>query len=199
MASAVEIANFALTRVGDARIISFDDATEVARVISTVWDPSVDAELRSRTWNFSVVRTSIPALLEAPSWGFTLQYQLPSDCLRVIQVDEFFHGPSLSNYRNSSEAAFKIEGRKILTNLPAPLKIRYVSRVTDSSQWDGAFVSVFACRIAIEICERLAQSTGKREFAWKEYDEALKAAQYADATERQHEPLPDNSWIMSRL
>lgn len=199
MASQVEIANRALTKIGDARITSLSDNVEAARVISSAWSALRDAELRSRIWNFSAARTSLPALSTTPSWGFSYQYQLPSDCLRVIQVDEYFPGVSMSNYRTSSEAAYQIEGGKVLTNLSAPLKIRYVSRIEDTGAWDAAFVEVFACRLALEICEKLAQSSTKRQLAWDEYKQALGAAVRADAVENPPEPLPDDTWMLSRL
>ncbi len=199
MASQVEIANRALTKIGEARILSLTDDVEAARVVSSLWDIVCDAELRSRNWNFSIVRTSLPALTAAPSWGFDYQFQLPSDCLRVIQVDEYFPGPSMSDYRNRSEALYQIEGGKILTDLEAPLKIRYVSRIEDTGSWDSAFIEVFACRLAVEICERLTQSNTKRDLAWNEYGEAIKSAVRADAVENPPEPLPDDSWMLSRL
>lgn len=199
MASQVEIANRALTKVGEARILSLSDDVEAARVVSSLWDIVRDAELRSRNWNFSISRTSLAALVAAPDWGFSLQYQLPSDCLRVIQVDEFYPGPSMSDYRNASEAQYQIEGGKILTDLQAPLKIRYVARIEDTGSWDAAFSEVFACRLAVEVCERLTQSNTKRDLAWKEYVEAIRAAVRADAIENPPEPLPDDTWMLSRL
>jgi hypothetical protein len=199
MASRVEIANRALTKVGEARIMSLDDDVEAARVISALWDVVRDAELRSRNWNFSVKREALAALSAAPSWGFAVQYQLPSDCLRVVQVGEFFPGPSMSDYRNRSESMWQIEGGKILTDYEAPLKIRYVARIEDTGSWDALFVEVFACRLAVEICERITQSNTKRELAWNEYGDAIKSAVRADAIENPPEPLPDDSWMLSRL
>lgn len=199
MASQVEIANRALTKVGEARILSLGDDVEAARVISSLWDNVRDAELRARNWNFSIARASLAALVTTPDWGFEYEYQLPTNCLRVVQVDEYFPGVSLTDYRGASEAAYQIEGRKILTNIAAPLKIRYVSRVEDTGTWDGAFIEAFACKLAVEACERLTQSNTKRDMAWKEYNEALRVAVFSDAIENPPEALPDDTWVMSRL
>lgn len=199
MASQVQIANRALTKVGESRILSLSDDVEAARTLSSVWDVLRDAEYRMRNWNFTITRASLAALVAAPNWGYTSQYQLPSDCIRVVQVDEYFPGPSMSDYRNSSEAAWQIEGGRILTDLTAPLKIRYISRVEDTGLWDALFVEVFACRLAVEIAERLTQSDSKRQLAWKEYNEAVRVAVRSDAVENPPEPLPDSSWILSRI
>lgn len=199
MASQVEIANRALTKVGEARITSMDDNLEAARVISSLWDIVRDAELRTRNWNFSITRASLAALVATPDWGFDLQYQLPSDCLRPIQIDDYYPGVSLSDYRSTSEAAYQIEGGKILTDITAPLKIRYIARIEDTGAWDPAFTEAFACRLAAESCEKLTQSNSKRDFAWKEYEQAIQIAVRADAIENPPEPLPDSSWLLSRL
>jgi uncharacterized protein with von Willebrand factor type A (vWA) domain len=105
----------------------------------------------------------------------------------------------MSDYRNASEAAWQIEGGKILTDLEAPLKLLYVARIEDTGAWDALFAEVFACRLAVEVCERLTQSNTKRQLAAEEYQQALRAAVRADAIENPPEPLPDDSWMLSRL
>lgn len=199
MASQVEIANRALTKLGEQRITSLSDDVEAARVVDSLWDIVRDAELRERNWNFSMTRASLAALVSTPDWGFAYQYQLPSDCLRVVQVDEYFPGPSMSDYRNSSEAIWQIEGGKILTDIGAPLPIRYVARIEDTGAWDALFVEAFACRLAAECCERLTQSNTKRQLAWDEHHRAIMAAARADAIENPSEPLPDDAWLLSRI
>lgn len=199
MASDVDLVNRALTKIGAQRITSLSDDIEAARTAASLFDIVRDAELRARNWNFAMARASLAALLTTPAWGFDLEYQLPSDCLRVVQVDEYLHGNSLTNYREVSEAAYQIEGRKILTNLAAPLPIRYVSRVTDTGTWDSAFAEAFACRLAAEMAERLTASLPKRDAAWSEYMRAVKEAARGDSIENPPEPLPDNSWITARL
>jgi hypothetical protein len=199
MASQVEIANRALTKIGEARITALTDNVEAARVISSMWDMVRDAELRARNWNFSITRTSLAALVTVPAFRFLYEFQLPSLCLKVIQVGEFYPGPSMSDYRNASESEYQIEGRKILTNYPAPLYIRYVSSITDTGQWDALFAEAFACKLAMEACEKLTQSNTKRQLADGEYDKAIAAAVRSDAVENPPEPLPDDAWLLSRL
>jgi hypothetical protein len=47
------------------------------------------AELRKRHWSFAIKRAALPALADAPTWGFGYAYQLPTDYLRLMQVGEF--------------------------------------------------------------------------------------------------------------
>jgi hypothetical protein len=144
MASQVEIANRALTKLGAARIISFDDDNKQARAINSMFGIVRDAELRAHLWSFTVKRTSLAALTTTPDWGYDYEYQLPSDYMRLLQVNDIYPGPSMEDYRNQAVAEYVVEGRKILTNLVAPLKIRYCARIEDTTQWDAAFVEAFA-------------------------------------------------------
>ena len=199
MASQVEITNRALVKIGEARISSMGDNVHSARTASAIWDTLRDSELRARNWNFAIVRASLAALVSTPDFGFDYQYQLPAGCLRVIQVGEYYPYVNLGDYRGSSTAMWQIEGGKILTDLGAPLKIRYVSQVTDTGSWDSAFVECFACKLAVELAEPLTQSNSKRELAWNEYKEALRMANRSDAIENPPEDLQDTPWIIARL
>jgi len=199
MASQVEIANRALTKLGAARIISFGDDNKQARAIQSMFTIVRDAELRAHIWSFSVKRASVAALTSTPNWGFSNQYELPADCLRLIQVNDSYQGPDMSNYRNASTAMYMLEGDLILTDYPAPLKIRYVSRQEDPAKWDATFVEAFACRLAAEMAEDLTQSNQKRDLAWQEYRQALSTAIRAGAVEQQPQDMPDDSWMLSRL
>ena len=199
MASQVEIANRALTKLGAARIISFGDDNKQARSVNSMFDVVRDAELRAHLWSFTIKRSSLPSLTTTPDWGYDYEYQLPSDCLRLLEVNDIYPGPNLSDYRNSSTQEYVIEGRKILTSEAAPLKIRYVSRVVDTTQWDATFVEAFACRLALEMCEDLTQSNTKKELLMSDYGRAIMMAVRANAIELPPKDLPDDSWAMSRL
>lgn len=199
MASQVEIANRALTKLGAARIISFADDNKQSRSVNSMFNVVRDAELRAHLWSFTIKRDSLPALTTTPAWGYEYEYQLPPDCLRLLEVDDIYPGPNLDDYRNANTQEFTIEGRKILTNKDAPLKIRYVSRVADTTQWDATFVEAFACRLAMEMCEDLTQSSSKKESVKDDYNTAIMMAIRANAIELPPQDLPDDSWVMSRL
>jgi hypothetical protein len=199
MASQVEIANRALTKLGAARIISFLDDNKQARAVQSMFDIVRDAELRAHIWSFAVKRASVAALSSTPAWGFAYEYALPSDCLRLIQVNDVYQGPDLSDYRNAPTAEYMLEGNKILCDFASPLKIRYIRRESDTTYWDSAFVEAMACRLAAEMAEDLTQSNQKKDAAWKEYDQAVKIAIRSGAVEQQHQDMPDNSWVLSRI
>lgn len=199
MSSQVEIANRALTKLGAARIISFGDDNKQSRSVQSMFPIVRDAELRAHIWSFAVKRVSLAALTSTPDWGYSFQYELPSDCLRLIQVNDSFQGPDMSNYRNASTAEYMLEGNKILTDYVAPLKIRYIARTVDITQWDATFIEAFACRLAAEMAEDLTQSNQKKDAAWQEYRQALSVAIRSGAVEQQPQDMPDDSWMLSRI
>ncbi len=199
MASQVEIANRALTKLGAARIISLDDDVKQARSVKSMFELVRDAEMRAHIWSFTVKRKSLAALSSTPDWGFDYEYQVPSDYLRILQVNDIYPGPSLDDYRNASTAEYVIENRKILANFAAPLKIRYIARIEDTSLWDATFIEAFASRLAMEMCEDLTQSSTKKADAQNDYKRALTDAIRSGAVEQPPVDLPDDSWMLSRL
>lgn len=206
MTSKTEIANLALTKLGASRITDIGgDTTKNAREARAVFDAVRDAELRSRGWSFSLARDLIGPSGTPPAWGYTYQYPLPTDCLRVWQVgDWLFTGPDISDYR-SSQGPYTIEGRNILTNyselagVPSPLRLRYVKRIEDTTQWDACFVEAFACRLAAELCEPITQSTSKQDIMWAQHRQALSEAKRANAIELPPEYPDEDSWITARF
>lgn len=199
MASEVDIANRALGKLGAATIIDLNEDDPKAVALQIAFPTVRQAELRRRRWRFSLERHSLPALADAPAFGFARQFQLPAGCLRVIQIGEFDLGPNLSDYRAAPTELWSIEGRKILTNLGAPLKVRTIQDVPDTTQWDAAFVEAFAARLAYECCERITQSDSKKQLAWSDYREAIREAVRANALEVATSEATDDTWVMARL
>lgn len=200
MASNVEIANSALTKVGATRITALTDNIKAAREINAVFEIRRDYLLRTHNWSFAMTRTTLPALDDAPAWGYTSLYQLPTDCLRVVQVDDMWVVPGLADYTSGPDSEpYKITGRRIETDIGAPLKLRYIKRVTDPAQFDAAFVEVFASDLADQVCEALTQSNTKREATRAVLRQALLEAVRSNAIELPPEAIPDDSWILSRL
>lgn len=199
-ASEVEICNLALSKLGHStKLITLDDDDKAGRAMKLWYAPTRKAELRRRKWKFSIKRQSIAALISTPDHGFSYEYQLPTDNLRILEVGSFYVGPDMSDYRNGSTAIFQIENGKILTSLAAPLPIRYIKDETDTALFDPAFDDMLACRIAYEACEELTQSDTKKEMLERQYNKSLREAARANAIEADPESLPDNSWLLSRM
>ncbi|VVE74073.1 hypothetical protein PCA31118_04674 [Pandoraea captiosa] len=199
MASQTDICNRALTKVGAARITNINENSKPARVMSALWDTVRKAELRRRFWKFAIVRTTLPALSEKPAWGYNTAFQLPADFLRLVQVNDTFAVPAMTDYRDQDDSAYQIEGSQILTIFNAPLKIRYVQDVADPGKFDALFVEALASKLAYEACEEITQSLSKRQQAAEDYKQAMRDATLAGAIERAPQGFPDDSWMLIRL
>lgn len=193
MASQVGIANRALTKLGSARITSLDEDSKAAATLNSMYDDVLDACLREHVWSFAKTRAQLAALSDAPLFGFGYQYRLPADFIRLIQIGQFLVYP-----KTDTRGLFSIENGNILTDLQAPLYIRYAKRVTDPNAMDPLFREAFACRLAIEACESITQSSTKRQAAWAEHDRAIAQAIRVNVIERPSQPIGDDTWLESR-
>lgn len=200
MSTQIQIINKALIKLGADTILSLSDNSKQARTMSAIYDSTRDRLLRRYNWRFAMVRTALAALATTPEWGYTYEYSLPSDCLRVEQVGEQLYGDySTGSALSEQTELYAIEGNKILTDLSAPLSIRYVSRITDTSKYDASFSDAFSFLLAIEGCEAITQNSNKREIAWKEYKEIIREAVVTNAIEKYPQSIPDTTWITVRL
>ncbi len=200
MASDLGIMNRALQKLGTDSITSRADDTKPARELDACYEAVRDAEFRRNLWRFTLARANLSASATVPlGTAYTAQYPMPADCLQVLQVGIYLTS-NLSAYKAAyEEAPFSIEGRNILTNLPAPLFIRYVSRVTDANVFDSTFQECFASRLAYECCESITGSSQKKQDLIADYKASLQEANAANAIESPPDVILDDTWIMARL
>jgi hypothetical protein len=185
MTSAVEIVNDALQKIGEEAITSLSDNSDRARAANRIFTKELRAELRAHPWNCAVKRVQLAALSDAPLFGFAYQYQLPSDCVRILP--------------DALVTDWQVEGRKLLTDDGGPLDVRYVYEITDPNEMDPLFVDALSSRLALRLCERLTQSSTKRELAEKDYRRALQEARRVNAFEKIAQSPPTDPWIIARL
>lgn len=199
MASNVEIANRALTKIGAARIINLDDNTKSGREVNSMFTIVRDAELREHAWRFSIKRTQSAAHATAPVFGYARQFRIPADCLKLWQVGDWYPGADLTDYVGADTSPYAVENGFILTDYAAPLNLRYIARIEDPVLFDALFVEAFACRLSVELAEPITQSTSKKESALRDYNLAVSAAMQANAIENPPAKIADDTWIMARL
>lgn len=184
MASVTDIANAALMRCGDSPIISLTENNERARAVNAAW-PLVRREvLRAHPWNCATQRAKLAALAVAPSWGFETAYEIPADCLRILEVN--------------TTADWRVEGNQLVTDDTGELGIRYLKDETDASQFDGLLTECMVLRLAAEIVERIVNSHTKREMLLAEYEQKLDDARFADGAESSPAEFEEDLWLSVR-
>ncbi len=185
MASKTDISNRALSKLGETRVANVDtDDTKKAKVIRFMWDIVRDSLITAYPWNFAIKRTQLAIDGSSPSWGFANQYTLPVDFLALLEIQ---NNP---NYR--------IEGGFIVTDEGTPIKIRYISRVTDTGNFDPLFIDAFATRLAFEGCEEITQSNTKKQILAQEFQVNIAEAYASDAIQDPALILPTDEWLLSR-
>lgn len=185
MPSVVDIANRALDKVGHGSITSLSDGTKAANLVDRAWPIVRDQVLRSHPWNFAVTRVTTAPLSEAPAWGFTYQHELPSDCLRLLEV------------RDLSAGEYQVEGDRILCD-ESVLYIRYIAQVTDPNTFDALFVNAVAAYLAVELCESLTQSNSKKQLLMEELRMVMDKTKMVDAMENPPTTFEQDDWINTR-
>lgn len=185
MASKTDIANRALSKLGETRVSNVDtDNTKKAKVIRYMYDSVRDAMLTAYPWNFAIARTQLAKDASAPSWGYRNRYTKPSDFLALLEI------------QNNPD--YRLEGEYILTNSGSPLYIRYIKRIQDSGLLDPIFVEAFATRLAYEGCEEITQSNTKKQILFQEFRDIINQAYASDAIQDPPQLLQEDSWIISR-
>lgn len=207
MASEVDIANRALSMLGEERITSLDDNNKPARAMKARFVILRDAELSAYPWRFSVKRVQLAATTETPAWGFRKIYNRPVDDVRPISVGGvplnsqnvgvFYESSGHSSTGRQSQYEI-IEGR-VETDLPAPLDYEYSARIEDTGQFDPLFVEALAARLAEDAAEELTQSKSKKEYAAMKYRRILAEARRVNSLYRPPRMRQDGGWMISRV
>lgn len=191
MPSLVEIANLALAMVGDERVTSMEtDTSKEARLCNEFIGQVRDECLVHHPWNFAKRRVGLPALTIAPAFEWTYQYQVPSDCLRVLSIDG-----------DDPHEPWEREGNLVLCNLLAPLNIQYIMRHTDTGQWAPLFVRLAAATLAERLVIPLSASKEQAARINAELDNTRRLARQVDAAEGTPKPQysPANVFVDARL
>jgi len=199
MPSIVDISNAALNMLGATNIISLTEDSKAARLVNQRFNDVRDAVFRSHNWNSLIKREELAQLATAPAFGYTHQYALPGDCLRVL---EFTNGtlsyPQDNIFNNSGGPVYVIEGRNLLSD-EAVAKIKFIARVEDPNQYDSLLVDTLAARLAYELCYAITGSNAMIATTKALYDEKMKEARFVDATEGAAEKFEASDLIESRF
>lgn len=189
MASVVGICNRALQKLGAKSITSLTEDSVNARACAGCYEALRLAELQAHRWNFAIQREALAADATAPAWGRANAFELPATYLKLL-------APYPED--NLNDRDYIIEGRKVLTNESEPLYIRYIADVTDPNLMSPIFREALACKMALEMCEKITQSNTKKDAIATDYDLEIKRARKANAFEVVPQKSPESSWVTVR-
>mgnify|MGYP001306034644 FL=1 len=169
MASIVDINNAALNQLGASTILSLTEDSKNARICNARYTQIRDSVFRSHPWNCLQKRLELSSSTTTPAWGYSFQYDLPGDCLRLLRILDY-------------DSDHKVEGRSILSN-NSSMKILYVSRVTDPNQYDELLRETLAAAIAADIAYAITSNNTTQQNMINLYQNKLRDARFVDSTE----------------
>lgn len=190
---ATTICNYALARLGQSQIMSMEDASKPARFCKRMYPQTRDEVLRSHPWNFAGKRATLAMLLDKPEFEWLYQYQLPTDFLRMLELNSYRTGESLK--------LFEIEGDRLLTN-ESQAQVKYVWRLVDANKFDPLFVEALSVKLASKLAKPLTGSASMATDLLTEYERiTAPLARIVDAKEKRRRyrlPQLDSLLIRSR-
>jgi len=189
MASAVQICNMALQRVGSPAITALDQGNKAANLCQTYFETLRDEVLAAHDWGFARKRRQLALLSETAVGRWTYTYQMPVDCLKPRFVESSL---------GTQDTKFRVEGSTILCN-EEDIVLVYTARITDTTKFSTDFIKALWTRIAAELAHPLTGSNTKGEGMWKLYYIALKEAETEDSRSDKDEVTEQlDSWLAAR-
>ena len=187
MASATELCNQALGRIGSQRLNDLATDTSVQAIHCRLhYEQTRDALMQTHNWRFAVGRSVLSASTVTPDFEWNFQYVLPDDYLRQLGL-----------YK--TENSFIIEGNRLLTN-DDEANLVYIRSITDSAKFSPLYIEVLVLQLAIKLVMPLAQDKTLRRELQDEVDRVLARAEMVSKTEGNSVGRADlNTWINARL
>lgn len=171
MPSKVQICNMALSRLGASTITSLTDNTTEAKLCNTLFEDLADRVMLQGTWSSTVRRASLAKTTNTPAFEYNNEFQLPVDpkCLKVLNINE--DSPGMIDYR--------IERDKLLTN-ESTIKIRYISRIADTEDYDPLLTEAVEILLASYLALPIAGDKTLADRLRQEYYEVVRFNLSAD-------------------
>jgi len=145
----VDICNLAIGWCGGNLIMTLDDDSTEADLCKTLYGPTRDLVLEQRDWTFAASRDSLTPLANPPAFGYSQQFQLPSNLLVVRQV---------SDEPDSMRPVRYVKEQRTLLSDAAILYIKYTVKVTNEVLFSPTFVYALAHKIAAGLANPLTQN-----------------------------------------
>lgn len=202
--SPTDLCNRALQMLGCSPIgsLSPPENSPNARACFRVYWECLNLLLRDHAWTFALQRFQLAAGTNAPPFGYKYTYPLPTGWRKIVPILDHEIGSFWGNPVPSSGSFlgrhYSIEGNAILCNLVAPLNVRLVVYIDDTSKFDDEFSEAFVITLAIHMCEQLTQSNTKKQALNDELKMIIDRAKFTNAIENPSTLPPTDSYLNVR-
>jgi len=181
----IGICNLALRKLKLKTITALTEENDSARTMTDIYEYILKEVLCEHPWNFAIKRV----LLDTPSgtapvYEFTYAFDLPVDCLRVINTED--------------NVKYQVENGKLLCD-SSTVNIKYIYYCDDVTLYSQNFIAVFALRLAYEMAYSQAGSPEMRQILAQDDARKLGKSKSVDGQESPVEDESENgSWLDSR-
>lgn len=167
MASPLDICNSALIKLGARQITALTQDIKEARLCNTRYPFIRDMVLENGNWNFATKRAELAQLVTSPVWGFDYAFQIPADCLSIIDIEH-------------PEIEWQEEGDTIVSN-SSTMKIKYIRKEDNVSLFTPMFVEGLALALAWDLSYPILQSGTQTDFWRSAYEAYMQQVRSKDA------------------
>lgn len=175
----------ALLRLGCKPIISLSDNTTEAKTLNIIYNMVAENVMSLGPWTSCTKRATLAQLTDEPEYGYTYQYQLPTDlkCLRVLEINEDQLG----------SIEYRIEGDKLLTD-ETSVQILYIGLLTDTESYDPYLRQAVTERLIVEMAYQRTGSERNIEAMEKIFAAKVDAWLNINNTQGSSRDLPSNTF-----
>lgn len=195
MANRTQIANLALSWMGQDQINDLGDNQNEAIVMNANFDLSRDKVLNDYAWTFAIRREILSPVTALPVFGFDNKFLIPSDVLYVHRVlRPQSTGATLftqASSRGGQNADWVREGKFILAREDVVHCI-FIIRVTNTDLFSASFVHALAARLAADTAMTFTENEKLQTRMEERYDSKLVEATFADGRQGRTERIVSN-------
>ena len=201
MPSVVDIANLALSHLGeDATISSIDppEGSAEAEHAAMFYPQARDALLEMHEWRFATKRVLL-ALTASDTFEWGYAYALPSNMLRALAV--LPETASAEDDGDDFDQQLDADDVQIILTNCEEASLKYTARVTDTTRFPPLFVEALSWLLASYMAGPLIKGDQGRAVAkgcMQMFAAFLTQAKVSDANQRKVEPEHTPTWIGGR-
>lgn len=182
MATKVENVNAALMMIGGlGDLTSLSQNRREAQVANRIYDTTKLALMTEYMWRFAITRKKLNKLTVNGLYGLRYAYQLPTDCLRVLQMEPV--------------ADYDIENDTLITDVSGDVYIKYLREMPEG-EWPAWFTQTFILRLASMFATAIAEDNTKFQLLDDQYNKQRQIAMAIDGSQRP--PLRLDSGLLLR-
>lgn len=194
--SSIQICNIALGHLGANPIMSFQDGIAEANLCSTFYDQARQKILEDAEWSFAVARREVARSATPPIFGYTNQFKLPADCLKVLEAFDkstMSSNPSIS----PNDTQWEVESGYIMCDAEI-LMIRYTKDVTDTALFSAGYAQTLGAYLAYQMAGKLAGARGLKSDMWTLFNAELQMAKSSDGIQGRTRVIRSSRLVTAR-